>query len=233
MIPTRHIATSIFLAAALILTQSPAFAQQKTANIDQVLRQMDAASTRFRSAQADFQWDLYERVVEQTTTQNGSIYFQKVGPKTEMGAKLLPPTAKFLEYKDGVLKVFDPGPDHLTIVHAAQYESFLTLGFGSSGTDLSKAWTISDLGTESLNDGSGPVETTKLDLVPKDPKVRDSITHVTIWVDLKRDISLKQQFFLPSEDQKTAVYTHIRYNQKVDTAPYAIKTDKKTSVDNH
>jgi outer membrane lipoprotein-sorting protein len=231
MIPTRQIPASIFLAATLILTQTPAHAQP--ANLQQVLQQMDAASTHFRSAQADFQWDLYERVVQQTTTQNGSIYFEKIGAKTQMGAKPLPPYTKFLQYKDGVLDVFDPGPDHLTVVHAAQYESFLTLGFGSSGADLAKAWTITDLGTESLNDGSGPIETTKLDLVPKDPKVLDSIAHVTIWVDLKRDISLKQQFFLPSEDQKTAIYTHIRYNQKVDAAPYAIKADKKTTIDTH
>ena len=231
MIPTRHIAASFFLTATLILTQRPAHAQP--ANLEQVLRQMDAASTHFRSAQANFQWDLYERVVQQTTTQNGSIYFEKIGAKTQMGAKLLPPYTKFLEYKNGVLDVFDPGPDHLTVVHAAQYESFLTLGFGSSGTDLAKAWNITDLGNESLNDGSGPIETTRLDLVPKDPKVRDSITHVTIWVDLKRDISLKQQFFLPSEDQKTAIYTHIRYNQRVDTAPDATKTNKKTTIAPH
>ena len=59
------------------------------------------------------------------------------------------------------------------------------------------------------------------------------MSHVTIWVDPKRDISLKQQFFLPSEDQKTATYTHIRYNEHVNTAPYTIKTDHKTTIDTH
>lgn len=207
-----------------------------TQTLPDVLRQMDAASARFQSAQADFRWDLYERVVKQTTTQNGSIYFLKSGSSTQMGAKIEPPYAKFLEYKNGVLRLFDPGPDHLTVLHAganqAQYESLLTLGFGGSGADLAKAWTITLQGRETLNDGSGPVDTVKLDLVPKDPKVAENVTHIAIWVDLKRGISLKQQFFLPSEDQKTATYTHIRYNQKVNTAPYAIKTDKKTTIDN-
>lgn len=226
---TRRLALSLTLAASLTLLYTPANAQK----LDEVLHQMDAASTRFKSAQADFRWDLYERVVKQTTTQNGSIYFLKSGSTTQMGAKIEPPYEKFLEYKSGVLRVFDPGPDHLTVVHASQYESFLTLGFGGSGTDLAKAWNITLQGHETLNDGSGPVDTVKLDLVPKDPKVLDSITHITIWVDLKRGISLKQQFFLPSDDQKIATYTHIRYNEKVNTAPYAIKTDKKTTVDNH
>lgn len=229
MTPRTRLAAVLAIAAALTL---PIHAQ----TLPEVLHQMDAASQRFHSAQADFKWDLYERVVRQTTTQNGSIYFEKNGASTQMGAKIDPPYAKFLEYKNGILRLFDPGADHLTVLHAGanqdQYESFLTLGFGGSGTALSKSWTITLQGKETLNDGSGPVETTKLDLVPKDPKVAENVTHITIWVDLTRGVSLKQQFFLPSEDEKTATYTHIRYNQKINTSPYTIKTDKKTTIDN-
>jgi len=228
MTPTTRLATVLAAVALVIPAKSQA--------LPEVLHQMDAASTRFRSAQADFRWDLYERVVRQTTTQNGSIYFEKNGSSTQMGAKIEPPYTKFLEYKNGTLRLFDPGADHLTVLHAGanqqQYESFLTLGFGGSGTALAKSWNITLQGHETLNDGSGPIDAVKLDLVPKDPKVAENVTHITIWVDLKRGISLKQQFFLPSEDQKTATYTHIRYNQKVNTASYAIKTDKKTTIDN-
>ena len=228
MTPTTRLAIVLATVALVI----PA----KSQSLPEVLHQMDAASTRFRSAQADFRWDLYERVVRQTTTQNGSIYFEKNGSSTQMGAKIEPPYTKFLEYKNGTLRLFDPGADHLTVLHAGanqqQYESFLTLGFGGSGTALAKSWNITLQGHETLNDDSGPIDAVKLDLVPKDPKVAENVTHITIWVDLKRGISLKQQFFLPSEDQKTATYTHIRYNQKVNTASYAIKTDKKTTIDN-
>jgi hypothetical protein len=77
------------------------------------------------------------------------------------------------------------------------------------------------------------VETAKLDLVSKDPGVRNSITHVTIWVDAERGISLKQVFYMPSEDRRTVVNTNIRLNQKVDLKPYEIKTDSKTTKDEH
>jgi hypothetical protein len=228
----RRIALTLLLSGAIFGVR-PLSAQPKPGHLDEVLRQMDDASTKFKSAQADFIWQLYERVVKQTTTQNGIIYFIKEGSKLEMGAKIVPPSAKFLEYRNGQLRVFDPGADHLTVLSAgsnqAQYESFLTLGFGGSGHELSKAWTISDLGTEPMSDGEQTIVAAKLDLVSKDTSVRNMFTHVIIWVDPLRGISLKQQFFTPSEDQKTAVYSHIRYNQKVDTAPYAIKTDKNTT----
>jgi len=204
-------------------------------NLDRVLRQMDAASAKFKSAEADFKWDLYQRVVRETTTQTGTIYFLKNGSALQMGAKVAPPEAKTVEYKGGKLTLFDPAQDHITQISAganqATYESFLTLGFGGSGRDLEKVWTITDGGSEPMSDGSGSVTVEKLDLVSKDPSARSTFTHVTIWVDPVRGISLKQMFFTPSEDVRTAVYTHVRYNEKVDAGKFAIKTDKKTTFD--
>jgi outer membrane lipoprotein-sorting protein len=223
------VVSSLLLSVTVLCASTTTFAQPKPGHIDEVLRQMDAASARFRSAEADFRWDLFERVVKQTTSQSGTIYFLKDGANMQMGAKIDLPAPKFLEFRDGTLRVFDPGPDHLTTIvskqNQAQIEAFLTLGFGGSGKDLMKAWTISDLGTESV-DG---VETAKLDLVPKDAAVRNNCTHIIIWVDPARGISLKQEFFMPSEDTRTSYYSNIRLNQKIDEKKYAIKTDGRTT----
>ncbi len=64
------------------------------------------------------------------------------------------------------------------------------------------------LGTETM-DG---VSVAKLDLVPKEQKVLDMFTHVTIWVEPSRGISHKQIFYQPSGDLRTATYKNIRYN---------------------
>jgi outer membrane lipoprotein-sorting protein len=213
--------------ASLLCSPFALSAQVKPGELDQAIRQMDASSARFKSAEAEFQWDFYELVVKETTTQHGKIYFKKNGANLEMGAKIVPPAAKFLSYKDGKLAMFDPGTKELKVFTAGQnkarYESFLTLGFGGSGSDLAKVWTISYLGNEPLSDGSTTVQAAKLDLVSKDPDVRSMFTHIVIWVDLNRDISLKQQFFTPSGDYRTATYTNIRYNQSVNTKPYEYK----------
>ena len=194
---------------------------------------MDAASLKFKSAEADFRKELYQRVIRETTTQTGTIYFVKSGTALQMGAVIAPPEAKVVEYKDGRLRLFDPGPNHLTEMdgrnNQAQYESFLTLGFGGSGKDLEKTWNITDQGSETMTDDGQAVKVEKLDLVNKDPAQRNSIAHVTIWVDPTRAISLKQEFFFTSEDTQTAFYTHVRYNQSVNAKRYAIKTDSKTT----
>jgi outer membrane lipoprotein-sorting protein len=230
----RRIATSfLFSAVFLGLSLASAGAQPKPGHLDEVLRKMDAASLKFQSAEADFQWDLYEKVVRQTTTQKGTIYFKKEGGTTVMGVKMTSPSLKYIEFRNGVLRLFEPGTNHLTTLDAtknkAMLESFLTVGFGGSGKELAKAWTISDLGDETI-DG---VQTAKLDLVPKDPAVRNNCTHMTIWVDPLRGLELKQSLYMPSEDYRTAVYMNIKYNQSIDLKSYQIKTDNKTTVDQH
>jgi len=218
-------------AAALTLaafSAKPASAQN--ADVQKIVQQMDAAAAKFQSATADLRWDNYERVVRETTTQTGIIYFQKKGNATEMGAVIQKPAKKVLAYSAGVLKMYEPNIDQLTLLSAgknqSQYESFLTLGFGGSGTDLEKQWVITPQGTETI-DG---VQTTKLDLVSKQEGVKNMFTHVIIWIDLARGVSLKQQFFTPSNDQKISFYTNIKVNGKVDTKPFEIKTTSKTAV---
>jgi len=144
MTMVRRIAASLLLSAVVVaITPASLHGQPKPGHLDEVLRQMDAASLKFQSAEATFRWDLYERVVKQTTTQTGTIYFKKQGTTTVMGARIEQPSLKIIEFRNGILRLYDPGTNHLTIIDATknkeQLESFLTVGFGGSGKDLAKA----------------------------------------------------------------------------------------------
>ncbi|MGC9291804.1 MAG: LolA family protein [Acidobacteriaceae bacterium] len=225
---------TVGMVALVLAAPAGAVSGRPAGPLGQVLEQMDAAAKNFHSAQAEFQWDQYERVVENTDTQKGAIYFLRSGNTTEMAARVKQfngqPDAKDVVYKDGVLQFYQPKIEQMTIFHAGrnqqQFESFLTLGFGGSGSDLEKNWEITYQGAETI-DG---VKTAKLDLVGKQASVRNMFTHVTIWVDPTRAISLKQQFFEPSGDVRTAFYRNIRYNQKVAVSVFRIKTTSKTTV---
>ena len=138
----RYMTSIRQLFICLTFTAGAALAQTQPSHLDTVLHQMDVSSAKFQSAQADFKWEIYERVVKQTTTQTGSIYFLKKGSATQSGAKILPPSAKIYDYKNGLLRIYDPGTKQVTKVSSqgkeAQVQSFLTLGFGGSGSDIAK-----------------------------------------------------------------------------------------------
>src|SRR5277367_1944116 len=102
MITARRIAASL-LSSALVLAMTPAslHAQPKPGHLDEVLRQMDAASLKFQSAEANLRRDTYERVVKETTPQTGTIYFKKLGTTITMGVKLVTPGVKIVEFRNG------------------------------------------------------------------------------------------------------------------------------------
>jgi outer membrane lipoprotein-sorting protein len=197
----------------LVLFAALVAATSHAADLDKVLAQMDAASAKFQNAQADFTWDNYTKVVDDHELQTGTIYFERVGGQTQMAALVQQPTKKTVVYKDATLSYYDPSLDQLNVFSAgknkAQYESFLTLGFGGSGKDLKATWQINDLGAETV-DG---VATEKLDL-QSDQAKGANIVHITVWVDPARAVSLKQIFYYTSGDTRTCTFTHIKYNSK-------------------
>lgn len=203
-------------------------------HLDQVLHQMDSASASFQNAQADLRKEVFTKVVNDTTEQKGTVYFQRKGAATQMGMKLTTPPQQVVEYKDGRVRVFNPGANHIDEVAATgpnkgRFETFLTLGFGGSGRDLQRAWTIDDQGAEPIGDGQKTVTAEKLDLVSRDPDVRKNVSHVTVWVDPARSVSLKQVLYFPNGDRQTAYYTNVRLNGKIDMGQFAIQCKGKCS----
>lgn len=220
---------SLLLPAVLAFSPAPgkAPAPPPPPALDAVLAQMDTASASFKSARADFKQDYYERIVKDTTTEYGSVYFERSAGSTQMGAvefdQASKKKTKVYDYKGGVLRLYDPNQNQVRVIKPTssqgQIETFLTLGFGGSGKDLARSWNITIAGEETI-DG---VKCEKLDLISKDPGVRNTFSKVTIWVDPTRAVSLKQVFTTPSGDIRTSTYSHIKVNGAIDRTTFEIK----------
>jgi outer membrane lipoprotein-sorting protein len=194
------------------------------------LAEMDKAAATFKSAQADFDWDQYQRVVDEHDVQKGEIYFRKNKSSIDAAVKIVSPEPKQVLFKDGKLSLYQPKIDQVTEYKAGQnradVESFMSLGFGASGTDLAKNFEIKLQGWDTV-DG---VRTAKLDLIPKQEKVKSSLSHVLLWMDSKRNVSIKQQFFEPSGDYRLTHYTNIKVNDRVPDDVFRLKTTSSTKV---
>jgi outer membrane lipoprotein-sorting protein len=214
---------------------SPKSADPATgADLDKVIAQLNAAAVKFHSAQADFSWDVYQAVVQDHDIQTGTTYFERGSGTTQMAAEVKQennrPAPKYVVYNGSQVQFYQPEIKQMTIFRAganrSQAESFLTLGFGGSGTELQANWEVTPLGREMMNG----VEVVKLDLKPKAANVQNTFTHVTIWVDPSRAISLKQIFFAPSGDLRTVTYSNIRYNQPIPKEVFHIKVAPGTTI---
>ncbi|HWZ82588.1 MAG TPA: outer-membrane lipoprotein carrier protein LolA [Terriglobales bacterium] len=201
---------------------------QGDAGLDRVLAQMDTAAKNFRSAEASLVSDQYQKVIDETDTQKGKVYFRRQDREIQMAADFTQPDIKYVLYNGGKVQVYQPKIDQVTEYNAGKnrsdLEGFLVLGFGGSGQDLLKSYDVKYVGAETING----TQTAKLELVPKSAKLRNNIAKITLWIDPARGVSVQQQFFEPSGDYRLAKYSDIQLNQKLPDGAFKLKTTGKT-----
>jgi len=171
---------------------------QPASDLEAVLSEMDSAAAQFRSAEADFTWDQYQKVVNETDTQKGHIYYRRTAKgDMQMAANITAPDQKSVLFADGKVRIYQPRIQQVNEYDAgknrADVETFLVLGFGGRGHDLQQQFDIKFDGYEDV-DG---LKTAKLELTPKSPKVKNMFDRIVVWVDPSRSVSLKQQAFEP------------------------------------
>jgi outer membrane lipoprotein-sorting protein len=203
-------------------------------DLDSVLREMDGAAAKFRTTEANFTWTQYNKVIDDVTeTQEGKIYFRRVGNETQMAAEITQPGTKVVIFSDGKIQIYQPRLDQVDIydagAHREEFESFLVLGFGGGGQDMLKSFEVKYEGTEKI-DG---IDTAKLDLTPKSEKVRQHFDHIVLWIDPQRGLSLQQKLFETSGDYRVAKYSSIQVNQKIPDDKFKLKASGKTKTLSH
>ena len=93
-------------------------------NLESVLKKMDAVAATFRSAQANFQWQTYEKVIDEIDdVKTGNIYYRKTGNGIEMMAEVkqvgsspttLKNQAEYVLVSGGMVRMYQPKIDTVT-----------------------------------------------------------------------------------------------------------------------
>lgn len=209
--------------------------------LDAVLKKMDAVAATFHTAQASFEWDTYEKVIDETDDyQTGTVYYRRNGKDVEMKADVkmegssldkLKPEPKFVLFSGGVIRLYNPRTDQVTLFdlgkNKSDFESYLVLGFGGSGQDLLKSFDVALVGPGTING----IATAKLQLIPKSEKIRGSYNKIFLWIDIDKGISVQQQFFSPQGDYRLTKYSDVQINgKKIPDDVFKLKTTSKTQT---
>jgi len=226
----------------LVFAAGPRAKPADSASLDAVLKKMDTAAASFRTTQAEFEWDTYEKVIDEVDDyEKGTIYYRRVGKEKEIemianvkvvgtDPKNLKPEPKFVFFSKGKIRMYQPKPDQVTEFdlgnNRSELESYVVLGFGGSGQDLVKTFEVAYAGPETING----IATAKLELTPRAEKVRNTYKQIFLWIDLDRGISVQQQAFQPEGNYRLAKYSSIRVNEKIPDDVFKLKTTSKTQT---
>ena len=222
------------MVAGLALAQAtapPAGGDDSTGQLNAILTRMDQTAGNFRTTQADFTWDQYQKVVDETETQKGTLYFRHAKGGVEMAAQITEPNKKYVLFGDSKVRMYEPPPlDRETVYNTgknkADVESFMVLGFGGGGHPLLKSFDVRYLGTEEAQG----VKADKLELVPKSQRTRNTFSQILLWIDPARGVSVQQKLLSPEGDYRLAKYSNIQLNPKIPDDVFKLKTTGKTTV---
>jgi len=225
-----RVAPRLLFAVIFIL---PAFAVSDP-GLEKIMAKMDETAAKFRTAQANFTWTTFNSVVnEESGRQTGKIYFQRKGNETEMAADIDPPEAQQVIFSRGKIQLYKSKTDIVDVydasAHREEFEAFLVVGFGSSGSDMRKTFDITYGGDEKV-DGT---DTARLDLVPKSDKVKQHFPQIILWINPQTGISVQQKLMELNGDYRLAKYSGIQLGQKIPAKVFQLKTTGKTTVVTH
>jgi outer membrane lipoprotein-sorting protein len=177
--------------------------------LDGVLRQLDAEAKDFHSLSADIERTKVTVVVNDHSTEAGSI--QVRGDKMLLEMKT-PDPRTILRTGDN-LYIYTPGlkrvEEYNLGKNRALVDQFLLLGFGTESKELQKGYLVTLLKEEKLDDR----KTIELELTPKSDAVRNQVSKIQIWLDESSWLPVQQEFFeAGSGDYSIVHYTKIVRN---------------------
>jgi|SRR5271157_2879666 len=189
------------IAAALCLTFAVAMIcvcvwassgqRRESWTLEGVLKQLDEEAKAFHSLSADVERTKVTVVVNDRSTETGSLLVHG----DRMLIEMKPPNERKILRTGDNLYVYTPGlkrvEEYNLGKHRELIDQFLLLGFGTPGKELQKAYLVTLLGETSLDDK----KTIELELTPKSETVRNQISKIQIWLDESSWLPLQQQFF--------------------------------------
>jgi outer membrane lipoprotein-sorting protein len=176
----------------------------------ELLRQLDAAAKSFRSLSAEVERTKVTVVVNDKSTESGSILVRGDKMLLEMTA----PDARTVLRNGDNLYVYNPGlkrvEEYNLARHRALADQFLRLGFGTSGKELERGYLVTVIGEEPLADA----RTVELELTPRSDEARSQFSKIQIWFDESSWVPLQQELF----ETGSGDYTIIKYARIVRNA---------------
>ncbi|MBM3724943.1 MAG: outer membrane lipoprotein carrier protein LolA [Acidobacteria bacterium] len=185
----------------------------RAASLDEVLARMDQSASSFRGLTAKLKRVEHTAVINDDTTETGSIAIRRPDLKTvQVLIEIAEPDAKSIGIREKKVNLFFPKLNLVQVYDLGKYDTLVTqsllIGFGTSGKELAGLYTVKLAGEETV-DGQ---RTARLDLAPKTAETRKHISRIEIWISEAEGHTVRQKVHKPSGDYTLVSYAGIQLN---------------------
>src|ERR1035437_2002125 len=188
--------------------------QQGNWTLEAVLKQLDTKAGEFHSLTADLERTEVTVVVNDKSTESGHIFVRR---DDKMRIELTQPDPRTILRDGDDFYIYNPKIHRVEEYNLGKKKSlvdqFLLLGFGTSGAELKKGYSVT-LQDEEMLDNRKVV---LLELTPKSDEVRHQLSKIELWIDESTWLPAQQKFY----ETGSGDYFIIRYKTMVRNVPLA------------
>jgi len=217
-----YLLTVLVVALSLVSTVVGAQTQH---SLDTVLDELAAKGMEFRSFEADIDRTKFTVFVNHSATDFGKVYFTGRGEDSRIRMTIFGQSDREmvvddLLIADGKLQVYSPGINQVKeredLGDRQDIAEYFMLGFGPSNAELRQDYEITLVGQEVVGD----VQTSVLDLEPKNPEVAALFTTIRLWVDQSLWIPVQTRVTELSGDSQTVLYSNRKRNEGISDSTF-------------
>jgi len=192
----------------------------------EVLQRLDSGAAHFLSMSATVTYLTHTDVIDENSTETGQVVMKKVAPGEVQGLiNFTAPNQRTVTFEKRSVQIYYPKIKTLQVYdleeHGEQLDKFLMIGFGTSGSELAKDYTMTVVGTESAK-AAGGGQAIHLELIPKSGKAREYVKKLDLWIPEHGDpYPLSEKITEPSGNSRTMTYADLKINPSL--PPEALK----------
>ena len=206
-------------------------AQGSPADLDRVLRQLEATGKTFQTFWARFAQKKYTAVLREFDAPESGVF---VYARARDGSALLrqevqKPAPRILTIKGGTAVVHQPRLRQAQIANLGKNKDkaeYLALGLGQSPAKLRETFHLKVVGSETVAGAPCSI----LNLKPKSTSAAAFFSSITLWITDKGGVPIRQKLEEPNGDYLLVDFTDVKLNGKIAGSTFEQKLPQGTAV---
>lgn len=194
--------------------------------LDSVIARMDSSGASFRSMSARIKRVSHTAVLNDTTTETGSMMMLR--PKANdvrVLMEMTEPDTKSIAFANNKAEIFYPKINTVQEYNLGKHKNlvdqYLMLGFGGSGKDLQRSYSLKVLAEDDIQGR----KTTRIEMTPKSADTREHLSKVEMWI-TEAGYPVQQKLFYPSGDYMLITYSELKWNPSLTADAIRLKLPK-------
>ncbi len=204
----------LFLLAAAVL---------RADSLEDILKRMDESAKKFQSVSAKLKETSFNAVLKETNDEGTGEMRLKRTKQGLVGVVVFgPPDPRTFHFNGGKVQIYHPKANSVDVYdvgkHKTAIDRGLMLGFGTSGAELQKDYSIKVIGSETIES----VPATHLELTPKSAELRKLIQRIELWIRDGESYPVQDKVIQPSNDYSLFIYSDVKKNPPLPSSAFEL-----------